>query len=195
MAKEREPLSRSEWQVMRVCWAQGPADSRALHAASLAEASPFQRLVGRWQITAFRTALDRMVAKGYLRTEPAIEVAVTGKGPDKWAVIGYVADSLGVERDRAAAQVQACTGARPCVVLRTLDRGEAKRVSQDLRRLGARVTLREGVTIFVPTVTMEEAVRERSSSFIAETVGDDPRAMSALREALAAHEDRAQGDR
>ncbi len=183
-----EPLSRSEWQVMRVCWGTGPSDARTLHAASLAEASPLKRLIGVWQLQTFRTALERIVRKGYLRVQPAIEVAVTGRGEDKWAVIDYVATLFDGDRARAAAAVQACHAARPLVVLSTLNSRQAASVGERLEKLGARVIRREGPSMFEATVSIEDAIKDRSDIFIEETVGSSPEALRALRQAIDEHE-------
>ena len=177
--REREPLTRAEWQVMRVCWEAGPASARALHELSLAEASPVMRVFGRWSIRTFRITLDRIVAKGYLRTEPATQVVLRSRGGDrKWDVVDFVAEILGDPR-KAAAGVTAVAATRPFLVLETFDKRRAAKVVAQLEKLGAKAALREGPLYYVPTVSMEDAVRTRSSSFIDENLGDDPAALKA----------------
>src|SRR5688572_912376 len=122
---------------MRVCWEVGPADARTLHEASLAEASPFRRFVGKWQLLTFRATLDKIVKKGYLRVEPSTDVAITAKGQDKWAVTDYLETEVKVDRATAAAQLATCSAARPYVPYRTTERKAGERIKKELERRGA----------------------------------------------------------
>src|SRR5690242_3037177 len=112
---ELEALSRAEWQVMRICWAAGPTDARTLFEASEHESSLLRRLFGEWHLKTFRTNLDRLREKGYLRAEPSTVVAITSRGDDKWAVVDAVAELLG-NRDRAIAGIHDAQPKKPFAV-------------------------------------------------------------------------------
>ncbi|MEM6706964.1 MAG: BlaI/MecI/CopY family transcriptional regulator [Acidobacteriota bacterium] len=89
MSSEKE-LSKTEWQVMNVCWRLGQATARQVHEADDELRSKDYRTV--------KTLLDRIAAKGYLRTErlgPLLlfEPAVS-KRPTHRAALGAFVDRV-----------------------------------------------------------------------------------------------------
>lgn len=91
MSNEKE-LSKTEWQVMNVCWRLGQATARQVHEADDELRSKDYRTV--------KTLLDRIAAKGYLRTErlgPLLlfEPAVAKRPTHRAALRGFVDRVLG----------------------------------------------------------------------------------------------------
>jgi BlaI family transcriptional regulator, penicillinase repressor len=61
MPRKRPELSRTEWQLMNICWRKGRASARVIYEETLREKERGYQTV--------KTMLDRLVEKTYLRRE------------------------------------------------------------------------------------------------------------------------------
>ena len=61
MRTSRQPLSKTEWKIMNVCWRLGKSTARQVFEESLRQEKREYRTV--------KTLLDRIAAKGYLEIE------------------------------------------------------------------------------------------------------------------------------
>ncbi len=61
MPRKRPELSKTEWQLMNICWRKGRASARVIYEETLREKERGYQTV--------KTMLDRLVEKTYLRRE------------------------------------------------------------------------------------------------------------------------------
>ena len=61
MPRKRPELSRTEWQIMNICWRKGRVSARVIYEETLREKERGYQTV--------KTMLDRLVEKTYLRRE------------------------------------------------------------------------------------------------------------------------------
>jgi len=61
MRSKRARLSRTEWEIMKICWKKGKSTVRAIYEETIK--------VKKRRYQAVKTMLDRMENKGYLRRE------------------------------------------------------------------------------------------------------------------------------
>ena len=61
MPKKLPELSKTEWNIMNICWKKGPVSARVIYEETLREKQRSYQTV--------KTMLDRLVGKGYLHRE------------------------------------------------------------------------------------------------------------------------------
>ncbi len=61
MPRQRPELSKSEWLVMNICWAQGKRTAREIYEKAVQKKE--------WEYQTVKTMLDRLAGKGYLKME------------------------------------------------------------------------------------------------------------------------------
>ena len=61
MPKKKHNITRTEWSLMKICWAKGQTSAREIYEETLKEKKRGYQTV--------KTMLDRLAAKGYLERE------------------------------------------------------------------------------------------------------------------------------